>query len=314
MAWLSVIFLVLGFVFLSHSAAEAIRRVVKISRLMGVSEAAVSFAIVGTMAILPEFSIGINSALGGNSSLGLGLVFGSNIADLTLVIGLVALASREISLKKAVIEHSNLLLALAIMPVVFLFDGEISRPEGFLLVASFFLYTFYILKTKNGHSNTFFSSASKNLVIDFIVLAGAVAVLLVSGHFIAQAASEISLFLAIPVFFVGIVLAIGTCLPELTLAMQASNKHHAELGLGDILGNVFADCTLTLGVIAMISPIKPGFTLLALASGVFMALALLVVLALFKDRQTISRKEGMMLIILYIVFLASQFLLEKVFA
>lgn len=314
MAWISVIILVLGFVFLSYSAAEAIRRVVKISRLLGVSEAAVSFAIVGTMAILPEFSIGVNSALEGNSSLGLGLVFGSNIADLTLVIGLVALAARKITLKKAVIEHSNMLLALAAMPLVFLFDGEISRAEGFLLVASFFLYVLYILKTKNSHSNTFFSVASKNLGIDFIVLACAVGVLLVSGHFIAQAAGELSFFLSVPVFFVGILLAIGTCLPELTLAVQASNKNHAELGLGDILGNVFADATLTLGVIALISPIKPGHAGIALASGAIMVIALFIVLALFRNRESISRKEGMIVIMLYIVFLAAQFLLEKLYA
>lgn len=313
MVLLQIGIILAGFFFLSQSAAEAIRRVVKISRLLNVSEAAVSFAIVGTMTVLPEFSIGINSALEGNSPLGLGIILGSNIADLTLVLGIVALAARKINLKKGVIQHSSLLLALAFMPLVFLFDGEISRPEGFFLVASFFLYIFHILKAKNGHSNTFFSPPSQNVAIDLLALAFSVAVLLLSGHFIAEASTELSFLLSIPVFFIGIVIAIGTCLPELTLAIQASNKNHAELGLGDVLGNVFADATLSIGVIAMISPIKPIHTGVAMASGLIMIASLIAILTLFKGRESISRKDGTILIALYMMFLAVQFLLERMF-
>ena len=109
-----------------------------------------------------------------------------------------------------------------------------------------------------------------------------------------------------------VLVAIGTCLPELTLALKAGGKKHAELGFGDILGNVLADSTATIGIIAMISPIRPPHPQLAIASGIFMAISMVAVLLIFNYKKEISKKEGLYLILLYAVILIIQVLLEKI--
>ncbi|MBI2598474.1 MAG: hypothetical protein HYW50_04730 [Candidatus Diapherotrites archaeon] len=104
----------------------------------------------------------------------------------------------------------------------------------------------------------------------------------------------------------------GTCLPELSIALSASRQKHAELGLGDILGNVFADCTLTLGIISLISPIRPQTNSLALLSGSLMVFSLIFVVLLFNRKKHVSKKFGAVLVLMYAIFLALQFLFEEI--
>ena len=122
---------------------------------------------------------------------------------------------------------------------------------------------------------------------------------------------KISGALLVPIFFIGTLLAIGTCLPELSFAFTATKRRHGELGFGDILGNVFADCLATIGIIAIISPIKPEYPLLAIFSGSLMLFALLALIALFFIKKQLTKKDGAALIILYIIFTIMQFLIEK---
>ena len=83
---LGVIFL--AFLVLSETARRMIRRLVNLSRHFGLSEFSISFLVVGGVSIIPELVIGLESALSQSSQLGLGIVFGSNVADLSLVLGL----------------------------------------------------------------------------------------------------------------------------------------------------------------------------------------------------------------------------------
>src|SRR3989344_5764483 len=90
--------ILIGLVLLSKATPEAIKRALFLARHWGFSEFVISFLFIGGVAILPEMLIGIISALSGVSSFGAGIVIGSNIADLTLIVGLVALFTNGIRL------------------------------------------------------------------------------------------------------------------------------------------------------------------------------------------------------------------------
>jgi len=115
----------------------------------------------------------------------------------------------------------------------------------------------------------------------------------------------LSLSLGLPLFLVGAVVAVGTCLPELAFALRASKKQHGELGLGNILGNVLADSMLTIGIIALIQPIKPAFLLSPFSTGVIMVVSVLLVYSLSRD-GVLDRKDGALLVTVYAVFLVMQ--------
>ncbi|MFH1664179.1 MAG: sodium:calcium antiporter [archaeon] len=311
MLLIDFIFIVFGFVFLVVSANFAIKRVIRISRWLGFSEYIVSFIAVGVIAVLPEFMIGINSALENTSSFGLGVIFGANIADLTLIIGIMAFFAPAVKMRDKVIKKAGFMLLLISLPVVFLLDGEISRFDGIILLLCFLFYVFKIVTSEHPLNKEFAAKEKINIGFEIIVLFFALAVLFASSFFITEGAKSLSEFLAFPVFFIGIILAVGTCLPELIFSTQASNKSHIELGFGDILGNVFADCTLTIGVISILSPIRPVQNNLAVASGAFMIVAFLVIIFLFNQKKEISKRIGISLIFLYIFFLLAQFVVES---
>ena len=132
-----------------------------------------------------------------------------------------------------------------------------------------------------------------------------------SAQLITDSAKQINSAIALPIFFVGIVVAVGTCLPEFVVSLKSNKNRHGELGLGDILGNVFADCLLTLGIITVISPIKPEYPLLVITAAFLMIFSMLTLIVLSRSEDRISKDEGIFLIILYFFFLALQFGLEQ---
>jgi cation:H+ antiporter len=95
MAWYSLLVLFAGIAIVVYGADEAIKRLLNLSKFFRISAFVTGVVIAGTLAVLPELSIGILSAIEGTSTFGLGLIFGANVADLTLVIGVVVLLAGE---------------------------------------------------------------------------------------------------------------------------------------------------------------------------------------------------------------------------
>ena len=224
--------------------------------------------------------------------------------------GIVALLSPPLKIHSALIKKSWLLLFVVFLPVILLIDGTISRIDGLTLILAFIIYFISIIQSENPLNHRLGARQTTNLFRETLVLLFSLLVLFFSANLITMGASSISKILSLPIFFVGTIVAVGTCLPELTVSLNASNKRHAELGFGDILGNVFADCTATIGIIALISPITLEYPLLAISTGLFIALGLLLLIILFNYRKELTKKEGVFLILLYIIFLIVQFLIE----
>jgi cation:H+ antiporter len=91
----------------------------------------------------------------------------------------------------------------------------------------------------------------------------------------------------------------------MVFSIRSCNKMHCGLGFGRILGNVLADSLLTIGIIALIQPIKPNFVLPPLSAGVVMAVSALVVYLLSRD-GVLSRRDGVLLIVIYALFIVIQ--------
>ncbi len=294
-----------SFAVLTLAARGALKHVINLSRALRIPEFTISFLLVGIIAIFPELSIGISSALSGVSSFGLGIVFGSNIADLALIVGLVAFFSGGIRLKSATVSRSNFFIFITLLPVALVLDGEISRIDGAILLFAFFVYVFFMLFHGN-REPVFLASERRAVELDLGMLLIYIAVMLAASHFITEVAMQISSLLSVPLFFIGAVIAVGTCMPELVFALQASKTKYGETGLGDILGNVFADCLLTIGLIALISPIRPQNLGLVILTGSLMIAAMLVLVWFIHTDRKISKKEGAFLLALYFLFMALQ--------
>ncbi len=306
----NIALIALGFILLSVSARLAVKKLIRVSRHFAVPEFLTSFLLVGTLSIFPELSIAINSAIQGSSNFGLGILFGSNIADLTLVIGLVAIVSGGMKLDDYAIKKAGLFIGAVLLPVLLVLDGSLSRFDGAILLGAFLLYVFNMVLDRKGWPHTHAIKQQTNVPVDLLVLALSVFVLFFSGSIVTDSALAISSSLAVPVFFIGTIIAVGTCLPEFTFALNASKSRHYGIGFGDILGNVFADSLGSIGLIALVNPVVPEFPSLVAFSGLLMVLAMLSVLFIISRHKKISREHGFVLALLFAFFIAVQVLAE----
>lgn len=303
--FLSVALLCVGLVLVIVAADEAIKRLLNLARYLRLSEFVISFVLAGIIAILPELTIGVIAATEGASSLGYGVILGANVADLTIVIGVVALFAGKIHLDKAMLRNVRLSFVAVILPVVLFFDGEISRLDGAVLVVAFLVYISFLLKAK--HDGAVFTGKrpKRRMTLELLVLLGSMVLLFIGATFITDSSNALSVALGLPLFIVGLVVAVGTCLPEMIFAIRSCNRAHCGLGLGNILGNVLADSLLTIGIVALISPIKPAYILPPLSTGLLMVASAVVVYVLSRN-GVLDRRDGLVLVLVYALFIAIQ--------
>jgi cation:H+ antiporter len=143
----------------------------------------------------------------------------------------------------------------------------------------------------------------------FLLVVG-ITVLFIGSELVTTSAQELSSALGLPLFLIGIIVAIGTCLPEMAFAVRASEKE-GSIGIGNILGNVLADSMLTIGIIAIIYPIRIPNMASPLAAGIFVAAATVFVYMRSKD-GVIGRKDAVLLLAVYAVFIVLQYFFEVI--
>jgi cation:H+ antiporter len=309
MVLLALVLICAGLVTIVYSADEAVKRVMNLSRFFRLSSFVVSFVIAGIVVVLPELTIGVVAALEGTSSLGFGVILGANVADLTLVIGLVTLYAGTLKLNPTALKYIRNSFFAVVLPVLLFWDAEVSRIDGAILVFSYLVYLFLMLRTKREESQVDFKRTKLRLLSEFTLLIVSLVVLFAGGGLVTENAQELSLSLGLPLFLIGVIVAIGTCLPELVFFLRASKRNQGVLGLGNILGNVLADSMLTIGIIALIQPIQPNSPFLPMSTGVFMAVSALIV-ALLSKKGELTRKDGLLLLAVYGIFLVVQSLIR----
>jgi len=314
MSWYTLLVLFAGIAIVVYGADEAIKRLLNLSKFFRISAFVTGVVIAGTLAVLPELSIGVLSAIEGSSTFGLGLIFGANVADLTLVIGVVVLLAGSQKITPSVLKSLKISFIAVLFPVFLLLDGEISSLDGIFLVGGFGVYVIWLLISGRGEKEVAermrLSKRVARLGITVFMLAIGITVLFIGSALVTESAQELSSTFGLPLFLIGLVVAIGACLPEMAFAIRASEKE-GSIGIGNILGNVLADSMLTIGIIAIIHPIVVPSLAAPLTAGVFVAASAIFVYMRSKDGD-IGKKDAYMLIGAYALFVGIQYLFEMI--
>ncbi|OGJ16899.1 hypothetical protein A3K73_00475 [Candidatus Pacearchaeota archaeon RBG_13_36_9] len=307
--------LVLFLVFLTvliKCAAYAIRYSSRLAKILRFPEFVVSFFVIALISAFPEATVSIISAINGEPELGLGTLLGSNVADLTLVFGIVALfSSRGIKVKSKILKNSFFYLILLLFPLILGFDGRLSKIDGAALILSgslFFFHTY--IESKRFHKK-FNNTKKGSFIKNFILLLLSLAVLLGSAYFTVKFAVNFAYDINLSPILIGItILAVGTCLPELIFSIRAVKKNHDDLALGDILGTVITDATILLGIVALISPFSYNpLNIYTLGGAMFLACFLVIIF--MKSEKSISKTEGVLLLLGYVAFVIAEFFINS---
>jgi cation:H+ antiporter len=314
---LNFILFIISLVAVVKSAGVAVRYATQLARLARVTEYIIGFVVVAVISVFPETFISIMSALQGVPSFGLGTLFGSNVADLTLVFAIVVLFSGgKISIASKVIKEFSTYLGVLFVPLLFGFDGFYSRIDGLVLV--FAGVIFYILLLQEDHK--FFEAEEamgdkkhprRVILKSLFILTLSLGVLFFTSYATVKFGVALAKDLRVSPTLIGLLfVALGTTMPELFFSLRAARKKRGGLALGDILGTVITDATIIVGLIALIKPFafNPN---LVYVTGVFMILAAIVLFFFMRTGRELSRKEGMLLILFYLLFIWAELAANK---
>jgi len=274
----------------------------------------VGFIVVAVISIIPEILISINSALEGVPSLGLGTLFGGNVADMTLVFAIIIFFSRRsIKIDSKILKENIIYPFILLIPIVLGFDGYYSRWEGLGLIITGLI--FYYLAFRNNSETQIVPNTElikiKNRGKDFLYLILSMAVLITGSHFIVSSAVNLSIGLGVSSAIIGmLIIGVGTTMPELFFCLSAIKKNHDSLAIGDILGTVLADATVVVGILALINPFSFPQKIVY-STGIFMVLSSFILFHFMRSGRTLTKKESYLLLSFWIIFVFVEIILNS---
>lgn len=300
------VFLIVSLYVVAKAADYATQYSSHLASSFHLSKYAIGFLVVAVISILPETFISITSAIRGEPSFGLGVLFGSNVADLTLVFAAVIFASqRDLKIESKIIQNIPLYLGVLSVPILFGLNGYYSRFEGAMLVVLGCFFHYLLLK--KGYTATDENRRCGFAWRDLGFLVCSMVVLLLASNLTVSFGTGLATSLGIsPVLIAMLVVALGTTLPELSFSIRAAKKKDDGLALGDILGTVISDATIVVGVIALIHPFAFSQRIVYV-TGMFMVLAAILLLHFMKTGRTLTRREGFLLTLFYLAFVITEF-------
>jgi cation:H+ antiporter len=310
----NVIILIAALAALSKASDLTITHSINVASVTGLGKTTIGFILVAFSTSLPELFVAIFSVLNpDNVGVSIGNVLGSNIVNICLILGvcflLISLKFPEktrVLPKMAKEDLGSLYFGLfiaSIVPLTLIYIGYASRFIGIILLAIFIYYMFQLSKARTPTEQSP-SGTEKNRLRKYVTLTvlGAVGVV-VSAYFIVESASFLAAGVGIPPVVIGAtVVAFGTSVPELSTSFDAVKKGHVELALGNIIGSCFMNITLILGITLVASHLTINMS--AFSNVALFSLLTNLLLWYFLSNERIGRREGMVMLFLYALFLA----------
>lgn len=309
----SFIILALSLLAVIQGAAFATKYSEKVAESFHLSRYVVGFVVVSFISILPETLIAINAALQGEPSLGIGTIFGSNVADLTIIFAILVFTAgrRGVRVEKGLMKKLAIYPLFLTIPLLLGVNGHYSREEGLVLIIVGIIFYYSVFRRSVG-----VSSRDPSLVLHRIrniaLLVLSMALLLIASHYTAESAVDLAHFLNVKPVLIGVlIISLGTTIPELFFSLKAVRHHKDSLAVGDILGSVLADATIVVGIVAIISPFSFP-QIIAYIAGGFMVISSIVLINSMRTRLRVVRKEAVLLIMIYVIYIACELLANAI--
>jgi len=266
-----------GIVLIISGADRLIAGAEGLARRAGLPPLLIGILIIGLGTSTPELFVNVLSALEGDTGLALGNILGSNIANLGLVIGLGGLIAGKIKIQKSLISTEvPILFGVTLLLVLLLWDraplmpggttAMLSRQDGIILLMGLFFYLLYTLHSmKQSPCPQVVDKQYDEVVVKtvesdpvalsiFKVLMG-VAALYFGGDFTITGAVSLATALGAGTMVLGVIVGVGTSLPELATAISCALKGETDLIVGNVVGSNIFNILLILGITSLITPI-----------------------------------------------------------
>jgi cation:H+ antiporter len=306
-----------------------VRGAVRLAERMGMSPLLIGLTLVGFGTSTPELVTSVQAAIAGSPGIAVGNIVGSNIANILLILGLAAILA-PIPVGSTALKRDGslvILSALALIAVGYLTTLNQWTGAAFVAGLAGYLYYAYLQERwaaragsadhtaaydkgqaleeavphmNEGHARSVFADAS---IAVAIALAGLVLVV-IGGSYLVDGAIQLARAFGISETVIGLtIVAVGTSTPELVTSVIAAVRKHSDVALGNVLGSNIYNILGIGGLTGIISPTAVPPEIVAFDNLVMLGVSFILVAMMYSGR-TITRTEGALLVLGYLVYLA----------
>jgi len=300
-----IIYLVIALFALVRGSGMFVTGAKQIGASLGMSQFTIGVLIIGFGTSLPEFASSVAAAIQGSTEIVVANAVGSNITNILLIVGMLAVVSGGVIIKRDLIktELPVFFISTALF-VAIAFDGSVDRIEALLLLGTFASYVWYLFVDSGGDDSAESAKASSRPDLEkksilFIIIG--VAAVVVGAHFTVEMVVNIATALKVPLGLVSIgAIALGTSLPELFVSLRSIKDGEAEMAIGNIFGSNAFNMLIVVSVPALITPLVADEVVMGLGLKILMVASLIFfVLGLARH---VMRWEGMMMLLFFLFF------------
>lgn len=316
---LNILLIILGFIFLIKGADLLVKAAISIAKRFGLSEMLIGLTILAIGTSLPEIFVTITSSIDGHSDLIVGNAVGSCICNFLFVIGVTSLV-RPVKFDKRIVKRHFPISVMAMILLFVLANTEkvgnsqtITKWQGIILLLYTIGYIIYsVYEEKKIHNKKIDEEIIKEVESKENYSIGTIIIYMVLGilglkfgaDFIVDNSVIIAGSLGLSEEFIGMtIVAIGTALPELITGIISARKNETDLLLGSVTGSNIINLCLLIGIGAVIRPLV--FTNNFNSSVLFLIIITIIlqIIAIKNKKSEISRKLGIILIIIYFSYI-----------
>lgn len=306
---LTLVLFVAGLLILVGGAESLVRGSSALALRLGITPLVIGLTVVSFGTSSPELAVSIESALRGSSSIALGNVIGSNVANIGLILGITAMI-RPLSVQPTLLKRQIPLMIVISFVIWFMAaDKVISFWDGLILVAALIGFLLHSYRSSKGNPpeqevlpcevETLKNKTWFCIVLILIGLAG----LIGGGMLFVGSAVAIAQFYNVDEAIIGLtIVAIGTSMPELATSAVAAIRKESDIAIGNIVGSNIFNILAILGIASLISPLSGiGFST---ADYLVMISFAVILLPMAWSGKTLSRPEGTVLLLGYLSYMA----------
>ena len=307
MDFLGILF---GIILLSHGGDVLTKSSVDLSLKFSVPKIIIGMTVVSFATSAPELIVSLNATLNGFSNFAIGNVIGSNIANIGLVLGIITIIY-PITLQQRFYtsDFPILMLSTFLFYLLLITGNKISRGEGIVLLVLISLILIYLfLYQKKSISE--FSDVGDTSKISipksiFYVLFSGLLLWLGSETLIKSAISVANKYEISERVISVTMVAIGTSIPELAASVVASIKKQNDLSIGNLIGSNIFNLLVVIGITSTVLPIEQIESKIIFNDMLWVVLfsAIILPLAYLKRKNVLTRKKGIILLTLYLIFI-----------
>jgi cation:H+ antiporter len=306
-----------GLLLLYYGAEYLVTGSSRLALSFGVRPLVVGLTVVAFATSMPELMVSLLASARGSSSMAVGNIIGSNIANIGLILGVAALITPIVVARSTLVREVPIMVAASLGVYLVAMDGVIAFTNGLELFLCLLVFLGYCLVTArkplvpaDGEVEKAIVEAStgrgRSIVLVLVGMAG----LGFGAELMVRGAVMIATLLGMSELIIGLsIVAVGTSLPELAASVMSAWKGEMDISVGNVIGSNIFNVLFVLGICPMIQPITIEPRILTLDFPVMLAFFALFIglLTMMSPRLQLDRKRGFLLLGAYLVFVASLF-------